>query len=144
MTAEKISDIRETMGGMIERYKDLPQVEMPLTHLFCDGIYIREIFMPAGTLVIGEIHKTEHFNVLLSGEVTIFTIEGVERVSAPHRFISQPGIQKVLLIHVDCIWQTVHATESKNVPEIEKTLISETYDDLINDELMKKALEVSE
>ena len=62
---------------------------------------------------------------------------GVEEIKAPHTFISKAGIQKCLVIHEDCIWQTTHVTDSTDLEEIEKTVIVENYDNLINDDLLK-------
>ena len=49
----------------------LPQTELPLKHHFAPGVYLREIFMPADTVVIGMIHKTEHLNILIQGACLI-------------------------------------------------------------------------
>jgi hypothetical protein len=35
-------------------------IELPIVHRFTPGLYIREIFMPAGALVTSKIHKTEY------------------------------------------------------------------------------------
>lgn len=117
---------------------DIKEQECPVTHRFTKGCYLREIFMPKGTLIIGKIHATEHFNILLSGEVTVLTAEGVERIKAPHTFVSLAGVQKVVAIHEDCVWQTVHVTDSTDLEEIEKEVIVESYDDLTVDGLLDK------
>src|ERR1035437_7035163 len=52
----------------------------PLKHTFSDGIYVREIFIPAGTYIVGKLHKHSHPNFLLSGVVDVIT-EGAGRES---------------------------------------------------------------
>ena len=39
----------------------------PLRHFFADGVYVREIFIPKGMLIVGKIHKHSHPNFLLLG-----------------------------------------------------------------------------
>jgi len=47
----------------------------PLKHSFSNGVYIREMFMPKGGLVIGKLYKISHTWFLLSGELLIFHSE---------------------------------------------------------------------
>lgn len=90
------------------------EVDFPVIHRFTPGMYIREIYMPKGTLVISGIHKTEHPYVISKGSATVWTHDGgCERLNAPHTGITYPGTQRILFIHEDCIWTTFHpATET--------------------------------
>ena len=115
---------------------ELIEQDCPVTHRFTPGCYLREIFMPAGTRIIGKIHATEHFNILLTGKVTVLTAESTEHIEAPYTFISKAGVQKVVIIHEDCIWQTVHVTDSTDLNEIEKQVVVEEYDQLKIDDLI--------
>jgi hypothetical protein len=40
----------------------LPQVEMPVDHDFCNGLYARTMHIPAGTVLTGAVHKDESFS----------------------------------------------------------------------------------
>lgn len=117
---------------------DYDEQECPVTHRFSKGCYLREIFMPKGTLIVGKIHATEHFNVILTGKCTVATAEWVKTFEAPHTFISGEGVQKVVLVHEDCQWQTLHVTDKTDVDEIEKDVIVESYDQLKIDSLVQK------
>jgi len=88
---------------------DAPPVELPVTHRFTPGLYAREIFMPAGTLLTSRIHKTEHPYVVISGKAAVY-IEGsgVEHVEAPHVGVTKPGTRRLLYILEDCRWITFH------------------------------------
>jgi len=121
---------------------ELISQECPVTHRFTPGCYLREIFMPKGTRVIGKIHATEHFNILLTGHVTVVTAEGCEEIRAPYTFVSKAGVQKVVHIHEDCIWQTVHVTDKTDLDEIEKDVVVESYDQLLIDGLLSQGLGV--
>lgn len=96
----------------------LPQVECPLAQFFAPNIYIREMFMPAGTMVIGQIHKTEHFNIILEGRVRVIIDGEVHELIAPCTFVSKAGVSKVLNVLEDCRWQTIHANPD-NITDIE-------------------------
>ena len=81
----------------------------PLNHLFCDGMYVRQIFLPKGVFGTGMIHKHAHPSFVLTGDVGVFTEEeGYSRIIAPKCFISQPGTKRVVYAYADTIWVTVH------------------------------------
>lgn len=114
----------ELVNRAVQEFSKLPQTECPLTHRFAPGVYLREIFMPAGTVVIGKIHRTEHFNVLIRGACLIVHDDGArEELRAPLTFVSKAGVQKVLYILEDTIWQTVHPTTETDLARLETELI---------------------
>lgn len=108
----------------------LPQVECPVDHFFASGVYVRQMTAPAGTLIVGHEHKTEHVCILLKGSMTIATTEGVRTVSAPLTFIAPPG-RKVAVVLEDIVFQNIHATEERDLDKIEAQIItkSETWND---------------
>jgi hypothetical protein len=79
------------------------------THKFTDGMYIREIFMPAGSLITSKVHKTEHPYIVSYGRVAV-SIDAQEwdEITAPYTGITVPGTRRVLYIIEDCIWTTFH------------------------------------
>lgn len=105
-----------------------PQIDCPLIHRFTDnGLYTREIFMPAGTFIISKIHKTEHPYVILTGKVKVWIEgEGVQVLSAPCVGITKPGTRRVLEIVEDCRWLTFHPSNKKTPEAVEYEVI---YDD---------------
>jgi quercetin dioxygenase-like cupin family protein len=117
----------------------LPQIELPLTHLFAPGVYYREIFMPEGSFIIGHEHLTEHFNIVLSGVATVYLGGGrVDLISGPTTFISKPGVRKMLYIHMDMRWVTIHPTNVTDVSQLESMLIVKS------EEFCKHELELAE
>ena len=79
------------------------------THRFTDGMYIREIFMPAGSLITSKIHKTEHPYTVSYGKAAV-SIDNGEwlEITAPYTGITKAGTRRVLYIIEDCIWTTYH------------------------------------
>jgi quercetin dioxygenase-like cupin family protein len=106
--------------------KDKPQVDCPLDHIFTPGLYTRKIFMPAGTVIVSKIHKTEHPFHILKGKVLVKINEDEwEVLEAGHSGITIPGTRRVLYIEEDCIWITSHvlAKEGETLEEIEERII---------------------
>lgn len=123
---------RNDVAELVDRLKDEEQVEMPLIHRFSPGIYMREIFMPAGTFVIGHIHKTRHYNIVLSGRARVMIEGEIRDIVAPCAFESGAGVQKVLYIVESMRWLTVHAnpTDETDVVKLEESLVALTTEQL--------------
>jgi hypothetical protein len=100
------------------------QVVIEPVHRFADGLYAREITIPAGTLLTGKIHRTRHLNVISSGEITVWSDgEPVRRIQAPFSFVSEPGARRVGYAHRDTTWTTIHGTSETDLDVLEATLI---------------------
>lgn len=121
---EKIEQWKKQVAYIGHELTNLEQTECPLKHHFSPGLYMREIFLPADTYVIGRIHKTEHFNILVKGACLICHEDGVrEELRAPMVFVSKAGVQKVLYVIEDTIWMTTHVTNDTDIESIEATLV---------------------
>lgn len=107
------------------------QVDCPVTHKFGPGIYIREVFLPAGIYAIGHYHNKEHMNIMLTGRIKFFGSDGewVE-LKAPQTFVAPAG-RKVAFVFEDTIWQNIYATDKTDADEIEKEILttSMTFED---------------
>lgn len=101
------------------------QVEIEPTHYFFEGGYAREITIPAGTLLTGKVHSGEHMNIVSRGSITVWTEDGMKRVSAPFSFVSRPGTKRVGLAHEETVWTTIHAnpTNEHDLTRLEEMLI---------------------
>lgn len=103
----------------------------PLKHSFADGVYVREIFIPAGAILTGKIHKHSHPNFLMVGKVEVFTEEdGLQILEAPLSMISKAGTKRVVRAITDTIWITVHVTNETDLDKIEDYVIAKSFDDL--------------
>lgn len=97
-----------TASEAAETMVQFEQVEMPVIHDFAPGVYTRTIYMPAGTLVIGHVHKFEHYNIILKGRAVVEMDGETKELVAPLMFRSGAGVQKKLHILEDMEWTTVH------------------------------------
>lgn len=98
--------------------------DFALVHTFAPGVYVRQITMRAGLLVLGRKHRTRHVNIISKGRVA-FRVPGepVHVVDAPYTFVSEAGVQKLLYIHEETVWTTVHPTEETDLTKLEALLI---------------------
>lgn len=96
----------------------LPQAVMPLVHLFTPGLYVRQIEIPAGTLLTSMEHSTEHPFVILSGTIDVISdFEEIQYVG-PCMGVTKPGTKRLLFAHTDTVWLTFHANpENLQDPE---------------------------
>lgn len=102
----------------------LPQYQPETKHYFHGGMYCREVFRHAGVLVVGAVHKKEHFYLIVSGTVAITDGEGnVQEVTGPHLFQSKPGTKRAVYALTDALCMTFHALKSTTVEEAEAELV---------------------
>jgi hypothetical protein len=104
--------------------------ENPLIHRWADGIYVREIFIPKGTLIVGKLHRHRHPNVLLKGEVIVVTEGGGrEHLVAPLAMISEAGTKRVVYALEDTTWVTFHHNphELRDIAALEEQIIAPSY-----------------
>jgi quercetin dioxygenase-like cupin family protein len=102
---------------------DAPQADFPLEHAFAPNVYIRQITMPKDTIVIGHQHKTEHFNIVLSGKASVYFEGQMHEIVAPCIFKSSANVRKVLFIHETMVWATVHPTSETNLDKLDEELV---------------------
>lgn len=105
--------------------------EVPIKHSFADQIYIRQMDMNKGDVVVGAIHNHLHAWFLMKGRVLINNNgEQIEHI-APCYTISQPGSKRFIYALEDSIFVNVHKNPSntQNIEDIENELVSITIDE---------------
>lgn len=127
----KITDLENALAkvpGAVHGDSDA----MPLTHRFAEGCYVREIFIPKGFVLTGKIHRHEHPNFLMKGEVIVVTEDGGrEHLKAPLTMISKAGTKRAIMALEDTVWVTVHVTNETDLKKIEDYVIAPTYENLL-------------
>ena len=100
-----------------------------LEHEFGEGTYIRKISMPKNLLYVTVIHKVKHPFFVMKGKATIISDNGVQTIEAPYHGMTEPGTQRILYVHEDCVWITVHPTDKTTVEEAVEDVIARDYND---------------
>ena len=92
---------------------------MRTEHVIADGMYLRKLFIPKETLVVGKIHLMTALNIVATGDVTILTQFGTKRLKAGFTGVSKAGIQKVAWAHEDTVFINVFRTDLTDLAAIE-------------------------
>ena len=80
-----------------------PQVELPLTHDFIDGVYARSMFIRAGTVLTGAVHAFDCFSVIRYGDLIIYTEDGMKEVHAGDMIPSVAGVKRAGYAQTDTL-----------------------------------------
>jgi hypothetical protein len=131
VNGSKILMLEEAMRTHPEKVlEDGRPIELETIHHFAPGIYARELRIPAGVLLTGKIHKTEHLNMLVKGRIEIANAEGSREMIAPQIFVSPPGTKRAGYAHEDSVWVTIHATEETDLEQLEKDIVVDSFDEI--------------
>jgi len=122
-----MNQVAQTTSQKIEvilpELKKLPQVNCFEKHYFGPSLYIKEVTMPAGAVIVGKPHKVEHMCVMLQGKMVLVAEDGSKKeVCAPMTFVGTPG-RKVAYIIETTVFQNIYATEETDVEKLENMFI---------------------
>jgi len=122
--------MREKVSALQAEISKMPQYEPATTHTFHAGMYCREVFRHAGVLVVGKVHKKEHFYLIVSGTVAITTDDGVQLVTGPKLLCSRPGTKRAVYAETDALCMTFHVVNSATIEDAETELVEEDENDM--------------
>ena len=139
--------------SMLEKVQTL-QVEIskceqyqPFTkHTFHGGMYCREVFREAGVVIVGKVHKKEHFYYIISGTIQVTTDDGIETITGPYLLCSKPGTKRAVYAVTDALCMTIHKTDAQTVEEAETELVEYdptsmyTADNIVKDRLIGETI----
>ena len=103
----------------------LPQYEAPTEHVFHGGMYCRQVWRPAGCLIVGKVHKKEHFYMVVSGTVKVTTDDGLQTITGPMLLCSKPGTKRAVFAETDALCMTFHRVDSNTVEDAESELVED-------------------
>jgi quercetin dioxygenase-like cupin family protein len=115
-TQEQILKLQSEMLSM-------DQVELPTEHYFSGGMYCRKVFRKAGTVIVGKIHKKDHFFMCAKGEIIAWSENGMKKLLAGDIIESKSGTKRVTFALSDAIGITFHKTDKTDLDEIEAELL---------------------
>ncbi len=103
-------------------------LELPVQHHFSRGVYGRQLFIPKGTVLVGKIHKFSQFNIVLTGDISVLTEKGVQRLKGGDMFVSAAGIKRAGFAHEDTVWLNIHGTNETDIDRLVEELISPSFE----------------
>jgi len=99
-----------------------------VTNHLVDGLYVRELLLPKGSIVISRVHKRPLVNVISKGHVIVIDSNGYNEYKAPCTFVSKAGTQRVVYAPEETVWNTAHLTEVKDPDELVDDLTFDNYE----------------
>ena len=130
--------VREKIGVIETSMLKYPQLDIPVKHMFADGLYMRQILIPKGTLLVSKIHKYEQVDIMPVGDISVVTDRGdIVRIKGPYTGISKPGMKRLGYAYEDTLWIDVHATRETNIDILEDMLYADSFEELERFEIEK-------
>ena len=112
-----------------QEIREMPQVTCPVEHYQVDGVYVRSMFIPAGTILTGKIHNFENIAILAQGTIRVSNGTDSYILTAPHIMVDKPGVKRIGYAETDVTFVTVHKTANTEIDDIEKELVSDTFEE---------------
>jgi len=132
-----IPPMRSQIFALEAEMKKLPQIDIPVKHYFSDGLYVREITVPAGAIITGVIHKYSQINILSKGIIRVSLEDEIKELQASYTVVSPPGVKRIAFAVTECIWTTIVHTFLTDVDQIEKKFFAyseQEYQDFLREE----------
>lgn len=107
----------------------LEQVDCPVTHYHIEGVYVRSMFIPAGTVITGAIHNKENISILAQGSIRVTNGTESVLITAPHIMVDKPGIKRLGVSETDVTFINVLRTDLTDIDELEKELVSQSFEE---------------
>ena len=120
-----IAPSREQIERLQAEMAQMPQYEAPTEHVFHGGMYCRQVWRPAGCLIVGKVHKKEHFYMVVSGTVKVTTDDGLQTITGPMLLCSKPGTKRAVFAETDALCMTFHRVDSNTVEDAESELVED-------------------
>lgn len=117
LTTEQLDQAVDELQEKLLHDPELMTIKPPHHNLFSPQVYLREITMPRGDLVIGARHSTEHYNIFLTGSALVLMEDKLVHIQAPLVMKSLPNVRKVLLILETMKMLTVHPNPNNETDE---------------------------
>lgn len=119
-------------GNMVQTIVDCKKDNSQAGHFFGDGVYARSLLIPAGTTVVGYIHKQARVCIVASGKCT-FTDEFHRRtVEGPWVGEFKAGTKTAVYAHTDTFWVAVIGTDLKDPDILVDKLVTGSHEDYEN------------
>lgn len=90
------------------------------------------MYLPAGTLLTGKIHKHTHIAILAKGTMRLADGDNAGIVGAGYVAYGKPGIKRLGYAETDCVFINVLSTDIQDIEELENELTCNNFDEFEN------------
>jgi hypothetical protein len=125
------TDIKQSLDNLAVAVKGAPQVECKESHHFGPNIYIKEVTLPAGSVIVGKYHRHEHLCNMVSGRMIVVDSEGNRtELVAPMTFMAKSG-RKIAYIIETVVFQNIFSTSETDIQKLEDMIVDNSKDMLL-------------
>jgi mannose-6-phosphate isomerase-like protein (cupin superfamily) len=111
--------IQETGPRITENLGDL----LGQMHHFSDGLYAKQMRIPAGHVAGTHAHTYSHLNILAQGDVVVVVGDEYFEYSAPACIEIRANTEHKIFAKTDATCFCIHATDETDVEKIDAVLI---------------------
>lgn len=117
-------DDLKVMDEVIERVKQLPEIEIKIDHFIHAGLYVRTCFIPAGCVIVGALIKVPTV-VEVSGKCKV-TVGAMTKLIEGYVVLkAEAGRRQAFLAIEDTYVTMTFSTKAKTVKDAEKEMTDE-------------------
>ncbi|MCP4985185.1 MAG: hypothetical protein GY928_03670 [Colwellia sp.] len=104
------------------------QLPIPVIHRFSGGIYSREITIPQYAILTGKIHKFDHFDVMIRGDIMVSSDDGeVKRLTGYNVMEGKAGKKRAGVALEETTWVNFHNAEERDPEEMADYITVNTF-----------------
>lgn len=124
-----LPDGRHNILRLEHAVSKLRQHTCELRHYFVDGLYVREIHIPAGCVIVGYIHMQPCITTVSKGRILINDGTGVMDISAPFTVAVAAGSKKAGYALEDTVWSDAYCNpdNERDIDKLEARLTADTH-----------------
>jgi len=119
---------------------------LPLENIFTNGLYLRRVKIPKGTVFTSKLHKTQNPYTIMKGIVLVWETGCKEAglIHAPYVGVTEPNTRRLVYVVEDAEWMTCHANpDNLDLEEMEEKLFG-VYVNKLLDETMIERIKMAE
>jgi hypothetical protein len=104
----------------------MPQVQIDTQHHLVNGMYARTVFIPAGHVIAGCTHKTDHVSIFV-GDGLITLDDGPHELHGYNVLPTKAGMTRAIYAVSDCYMTTICKTEFTELADIENGQVEDAH-----------------
>jgi quercetin dioxygenase-like cupin family protein len=99
------------------------EIDLGVVHHFSDGVYAKQMTLPANHYAVKHSHSYDHLSILAQGLVSVNVDGEVTEYRAPACISIKAGTKHMIVAHEDSVWFCIHATDQTDAEGMDEVLI---------------------
>lgn len=114
----------QTVSERFEELKGTFACDTLTKHHFSEGLYAKQMTLPAGYEALSHSHAYDHLSILAAGRVIVTTDAGQTEYVAPCCINIVKNTNHSIYALEDASWFCVHATDETDADRVDEVLIN--------------------